>query len=810
MTGGEPADDQRESEPDFGPDAESAPQEVGARTGVVGGEEDSLESHAVVVWHRLVGRAGEPADEASVAAWVRSVSSHFETAGGQIAAQLAGTVVGLFAAEDASALVELGLELLAESEAIRVPIALALALSTVREIDSVLLGAAFDHAQSLAARAHPGELIVETELRQLLAPHYLFHRQLGSGGVRGSAVDRTHPRRVLCHRSLARLGTAPLAPTTAELLPEMVRKLSVDHAFIVLRGPVGAGAVELVREAQLELRPGLFLEIGDSPAARVPLVSLRNALGRIPGGLDALFVGVERTDEVDAALLALEQVRDGHAVAKRDVVLALSLAFSIEDSPTWLFLSPLAAIDLATLEVIEEVRRAVPTVAVIARFPVDAKLPAPMAETPTLDVTLPLLRVADARILAHALLGPNTAPDVARRVAVLGGDVPLGVVEAARTMIAAGDVLFDGDRFIWRATPRGGTHAVPLEEFADERLALLTPSARRLLEVLCVAPDGATRDEFAAIMVDLALVDAPTDLESIDRDLALLRREAWLDSHGRAASWFVRRYVSQGLPPQQLAAIHLAVASAYQARPESTIGLRALVAHCWLEGGKDAAGAELALTSADEWLTLGYSHAAARLADAAARTSPEASRVAGDIVRRALDRSLEELVEDTSDAIVLPPAERMGEISAPIPIEDPDEELDVAKLRTLVRSRDVHGFERWIELAVASGSDLAAVARLRAVFDALRGDAAGAERRLARSRRVGGGTTRSMIADAIVALGMGDVESAVRSLLQALATAERAHDRTGRDVVLRTLASCYSSVGRSEDARRIASLATSA
>ena len=149
----------------------------------------------------------------------------------------------------------------------------------------------------------------------------------------------------------------------------------------------------------------------------------------------------------------------------------------------------------------------------------------------------------------------------------------------------------------------------------------------------------------------------------------------------------------------------------------------------------------------------------------------------------------------------------------PGPIEDPAGQMEydedhrssfVSAAEDAVRRRDVAALETLVQRAVASGSDMAAVARFRALSDLLRGDVGGARRAIAKARSFrnarAGGDPRESIAEAAVALGSGDPGAAARLGLRALALARKAGDPKGEHAALRTLAACYRALGREDDA----------
>ena len=60
----------------------------------------------------------------------------------------------------------------------------------------------------------------------------------------------------------------------------------------------------------------------------------------------------------------------------------------------------------------------------------------------------------------------------------------LGVVEAARTLVASGDLVYDEGAFVWRAGPRSGAQGLGMDAVLSERLGTLDADSRRVLEAL--------------------------------------------------------------------------------------------------------------------------------------------------------------------------------------------------------------------------------------------------------------------------------------------------------------------------------------
>jgi hypothetical protein len=451
--------------------------------------------------------------------------------------------------------------------------------------------------------------------------------------------------------------------------------------------------------------------------------------------------------------------------------------------------------------------------------------------------------------------------DVARRVAVLGGDTPLGVVEAARAMIGSGDLVLEDDRFVWRSTPRGGVRALALDVLVAERLELLDDESRRVLEAIAVMPDGSPRS-----LVDAIAGSDGVRPRSIARGLERLTREGWLDLRNadvapRPVSSFVRRFVVSAVPPARAAELHRFVAAALAARVSGSTEAVAMAAERAIqlvEGGREDEAAPMLVQIAALARDTGHSASAGQLALAVLRSSATGEpRAAAQAIARELavvrgetelspsrraprdtdpitlrHRSVAKaeteaertsappiaasapiteppsdpptdppLTEPPSDLLALDSNGDPATEDRPIPL-DPEEDSDLlGDVRDAIRRRDFDALERLAERAIAEGSDMAAVARLRALAEALRGDLAGAQRRLDRARAQNTPRDRrALLAEAMVALRAGRVPGAVRLSLSALADARRAADARGEAVALFTLAACFRALGRQNDA----------
>ncbi|WP_169791543.1 hypothetical protein [Sandaracinus amylolyticus] len=780
-------------------------------------------------------------------------------AGGEILATISGTVVGAFDPGDTSDVLDVAMDLVDEAERQQLAIVIGVALGTLQDG----AGRAVEIAEALAARAQSGEVVLDPAARERAEGLFLFGRQVstGVGGPRGSVVDRAH-RLDTVGEAIGKLTRPPIAPITAEHLESLVSMLGSREApAVVLRGPVGAGAIELVSAAMARLRPRLLLPVGSAAGGIAPLASLRYALGRTLGADDAVIAacGDDAAGRSAGRVLRVT-LRGGlppcDAVADALATLLSRVGDGGRDARSWVFLTPLAMVDAASLDVLLGARAIGAPIALIARYPVDVKLPTGLAE-PVRELVLPPLRTSDARAVAQTVLGDATDPELARRIAVLGGETPLGVVEVARALIASGDLVVEGDGFVWRGAPRGGMSAIPLEEVVDERMSRLEDEPRRLLEAVCVSPEGATRELIEAV----ASRDGVSE-KARARALDRLAREAWLSPDGgwpagaaphgvmrpHPSSSFLRRFVVQGMPPARAAELHRFVAEALLERGADDVALpslRAELAYYEIEGGLEERGSARLMEIGRAALETGYRRAASRIAmllgrlgtgashdvDALSRASatvpPKSDWDEEDAAPPSAEIALDELegtgkhpVRDTE-----PPTEQVSLAAHDLAstqsgvIDSRGEEDDrrssfAAAAEEAVRSHDLVALDQLLQRAVASGSDMAAVSRFRALADLMRGDLGAARLSLAKARGYRGAAKdadpRQPLAEGAVALRGGDATGAVRLALRALALARRAGDRKGETTAMRMLAACLRALGRADDASRIESVAQDA
>ncbi|MFW6051330.1 MAG: hypothetical protein ACODAU_09160 [Myxococcota bacterium] len=762
----------------------------------------------LVLWHRVLPEAREEDDRtAAIADWTRRVVARMPQAGGQVLGTLGSAVAASFDLPDLPDALDLALELLDRADAESVPVAVGAAMGELEPVDAPdgarlgWAGAAIDRAQLLANRARSGELVLGPAARDAASSLYLFGRQVRAGAVRGQAIDRGQPRREACRRFIRHLRPAPVPPSTDELLSPM---RALAHAggsqCVVLRGPPGAGARAWLEALEREVEPPLVLRIAGVPAALEPLGSLRRALcqqwgspARVAASADAMGIakpGCER----------LMRIATGEAVPRAEAVetvRALLDGVGLGGRRPWVVLDPVHSIDPATFDVVGEALAGdeAPAALVVARLGLEVPVPEALLRggAPT-ELVLPSMRSPDARAVAEVVLGEEPGSEVARRVAVLGGDTPLGVEEAARTLVASGDLVHSDGRFVWRVGPRTGVQAIPTEALIAERLAALEELPHRVLEAVCLTPHGTS----PAVVSKVALADGLSE-EDCRSSLERLRLEAFVRNGDelRPTSEILRQVVLQSMPPARNAELYRFLATALSREPHGAFA-SGTIGYCLAEGGHVRDGARALLEAARAALGAGFTRSAIRLAAGAVQFDPsEETRAAASKISRSMSSR--------------PPPPRAGGATK-VPVVDAiddDNALSDLVQRT-VRSlldRDFDAAERFIDMAVAEGCDRPAADRLRAIAHLARGDHGAAMQALGRTHegeeRDPRRAARAALTRALVLMHGGEPSEAVRPGLRALSIARRLRDPRGEAAALHILSACYRALGRAADAEAL-------
>ncbi len=855
--------------------------------------------------------------------WARSLLARLAQADGKVLSAIGTTVITSFATTELERCIELALEVIAEAAtATRSPgrraperertrtsltggsapppsgglaITFGLGIGAIEEDEQGLwLGAAIDRALHLACRAKPFELVLDRAAMRLARATFLFGRKVPTGakGLRAYAIDGEQPHREPCRLTARTLRMPPLGGNVERAEARATDLLERSDTAAVLVSGDGEAQAELFERLGEPSRGALHLP--GVPLGLEPLGSLRLALVRsfaaggsldVPSPLGDIVHGrsIDRTH----ARNAIDDLLETRAGDRRPFVVIDSLD----------------AVDLASLEVVLAVATMRPLV-LVAKRPSSGKIPSALSRLGLVhEIALAPLTQDERRTLAEATLGAGSDGAVIDDLATLGGGTASGVLEVARALVSAGDVIGTAGRFVARRRDRvlveEGTKA-----FLAERSTLLPRSAHRLLEVVCVAPDGTPSDQLRSVAVRAGATESELDLaiQELRIDGLLRSREPL-----RAASPRLRTAIVSALPVARSVALHRFVAAEIVASAPESAFVHATAAYFAAHGGQAPAAARAALAAGGAALRAGFKHAAVRLAAYAVQLDPSHSTRAGAALitgapapsahsyrpsapgaRRSFPAPPPPLgiappprlpaeasapapesapppgpprSDEVSIEAAPPSEERPGTIPAPPPSEleeeesvkpappiapapivsvppaapaiaaGHDEELPTSErvsaaprrsasvfpaatedevLRKTIealQARDLDALDYHIDLASSLGRDPAAVNRLRAMGQLVRGDVEGALSALAEARTHDSpdrkSTARASLALSLVLVRAGNLPQAIRSALSALGVARSMKDPRGEAAAMHVLSTCYRALGRESDADAI-------
>ncbi len=770
-----------------------------------------------VLWHRAALPSTDEALAATeVASWTRSVALRLREAGGEWLGSIGGTTVAAFDLPDMTLAIEQVLWLLEELERAKkgaladLRVAFGCAVGDVEvttgpdDRTPVHFGEALDRAQVLAGTARRGQVLFDETARELASTTYLFGPSIAVPGraLRGHPIDRRIPRLSACRAALAKLSEAiPPERLTRALEPigAAARERGV-HRF-ALRGGSGSGALEALGKVLAAARPIELLRLGVVPGALEPLGSLRLALLRRFGDPASVSVTLPPGQAPFASVLG--QIARGEPIPQKlatDAVRALLGRPRDGAAKACILVDPLS-VDADTLKLVDALADGAIDLLLVVRASADARLPRPFAPPPEGEIRVPLLKPDEALEVARGVVGLAADPDIAEVVAVHGGDSPLGILEAARTLVSSGDLVHDGARFQWRLAARAAESRIPLRLLLDERLRAVEPIASRMLEVVCVAPFGFPPH----VLHRTAALDG-LDEESRLQSIAALRQEAFLadDRELRPSSEAVRAMVLRSMPPARLAELHRFLAAAIEEDIGPGTLVRATTGFLRGEGGDTEVGALSLLEAAAAATRAGHERSAVRLAATAVQCHPS------NEVRAAASRVTHAVGAGTPVALQRPartnrPVGAQTMIDLPA-IPAPSERAGEGAIKALL-ARDFERVDRLIETAIAEGRSLAAADRLRSMALLARGDRPGAREAYARALSNADDdpkhVARMALVESFLLLDEGDAPSALRPALHALSIARRLRDPVGEAAAMRTVACCYRALGREENALAI-------
>jgi hypothetical protein len=423
------------------------------------------------------------------------LGARLEAAGGEVVLRAGSSVGATFDALELVEVVDMALQALEEARTDPAAVGLACAL-TVGDIDTdegVVVGGAVDRALVLAGRAGSWELVLDDPARLQGDAALLFSRSTAARGMPAShVVDARYPLRAPCRKQLARLSAAILPEGKRRVLAPALELIDgAAAAVVVIRAPQAASALDVVERVLREHGPALQLTLASASRGLAPLGGLQAALRTMstPSLLATLPAAQRGVLARCAALDAVER----ESVVEAFAALLTSAATHGRIVILMPSIQELDAPSLAVLLAAVESSAAKPAVIV----PLDEMASVPpllarIAEPATVSVGA--LDAKERVEVATSVLGGAADESVCLHVAKLGGDSMLGVVEAARTLVAAGDVVHVDGVWHFRAEPRAAHQPIPIEALLAERLLGLDDQAHRVLEAACLAPPGTPRD----------------------------------------------------------------------------------------------------------------------------------------------------------------------------------------------------------------------------------------------------------------------------------------------------------------------------
>ncbi len=765
-----------------------------------------------VLWHRILPPAFEEEETTAAAGqWARYVTHEVENQGGEVISSLAGTVVANFALHDLKSAINLALRLLSEAESQPVPagglpIAFGIATGDISSStdDAGQLtssGSAIDRAQLLANQARAGEVVLDVESREAASRTYLFGRTVSttSFALRGEAIDRDRPLLEECRRSVGLLERAPTPASIRHALEPLKKAAagSETHSFY-LQGPLGVGAKSGVFALRDELRPPAFFEIGAVPGGLEPLGGLRLALLKAWRALEPARQLLKKTEPgVAEALKAIACATPPRREATIHALKATLQTLRDFTGMPWIYVDRLSAVDPATLDVLGAVLSGGGVAALLCVRTTESSVPASLRPIKhSARIELPSLDPNEALLVASAILGPNPDMEIAKQLVITGGTTVLGIVEAARTTIATGDIVHDGERFTWREEAAERRQFLGPRALLEERFATLDTSSMRFLEVACSAlPASSPKVIDAAVAFD----GVPT--ETRRRAFEALIGDGLLTPQGKPASELLRRAVVQRMPPARRTEVYRFVAAAlHSAEPLVGPAMAATVGAYLCEGGDLQRGAHAILAAGSLAADNGYNGAAVRLAAAAVQYQP--------------DRETRSAASEISKSVRMPSAsapEQEVEDRPTIPVPEEQALERTAKLVAALRAEDHATFDDLIEASIAGGGDLTGAHCLRVVSYVVREDIAAAKDALAAAKRAPGSTPsaqiRISIASACLHLAQGRGRDAMIDGLEALSAARANEDGAGEAASLKVVSATCLAAGLETDAHRLAHVA---
>jgi hypothetical protein len=458
-------------------------------------------------------------------------------------------------------------------------------------------------AVALARIAHPGELIVDPELRAVV------RGEVATSGERvGKDAGRSIRGLVVDPRRAPRDGAAT-ANITGLARPSLVGHQAALRQLLSTKGPLGLvraergfGGTRLLLELEEALFPARSLYFCSAGAE--PLGAFRRAFAR-----SIAMSGFPPTNSLDAAeQRGLERILAGDGLGVRRaaelVVRWIRMMDTTDGEPRRrgaVLVDDAMEIDDPSLDVVAAAAQIEPGVLkIVARLDASAAVPPPLqplVEGPTV-ILGPLPRSCAEELAASAAQG-SLGSEAARSWARRGRFVPLGIVEALADGIASGELSGPESAETVRKKIASPAQLGP-RDWVLRRLEKLAPAAKQVLRAVAVL--GIEVE--TPLVHELSASMAPGNPRP---EIVGLCRDGWLTAKPEGfcvvPSRTHREVIVEGIPENERAAWH-AAASTVVERMGGKLASAEAARHASLAGDHERA-VDLALVAASASRELG-------------------------------------------------------------------------------------------------------------------------------------------------------------------------------------------------------------
>lgn len=473
-------------------------------------------------------------------------------------------------------------------------------------------GDAFARAEMLSSIARGGEVLLDESVAALASGELLTSgsRVASRRGerMRGRVLDARQPWRKEAVEQATRLSVPAFVGNDED--PTGLVKASslvwMPGSLAVLTAPHGSGGTRMLAELAKFVAPAPSLFI--SPAGRgvEPLGALRRAFARVPAGELPAFV-LDRAADFEMLVSGLGVSLDAAA----DLVNAFMWPKTASDRRGVILIDEAESIDPETLEAcVRAVQRAEQPFALVARTVTGLPSETPLGRLPKgPDMTLTMMSPPTAQNVAAEFTQGALNERARKRWARRGAFLPLGIVEALRFSLEAGDLAWVGEHAYPRTRAAGKGRPEEAAHWIAKRAEGLSPAARLILTTVALFGGSARTAHVDEVMQLVGKsMDRRVTVAELVRDQWVLTRGEWADLPSST-----HRFVfMKQMPPSVAVALERAIADVLE-REEGGLGRAEAAIHARASGDLKRA-ARLAGSASRAATEAGLEAAAARIA----------------------------------------------------------------------------------------------------------------------------------------------------------------------------------------------------